>query len=174
MIWGRIAALGLAALLAFGGCNDDDERGEASAAATTPAPEPPPDAGPTPDAEAAAEVLRRFTTAVASGDLQAARADLRLPPGVTDEDIDRFLRQLVEDEHLSVAGADAVIASGHFGPLSDRFGESAAHVATNAGLALEKSYAFGDADASAVLVWSGTRFYVAAVHNLVSLEPSGE
>ncbi len=53
-----------------------------------------------------------------------------------------------------------------FGPLQERFPDSAAAIAFHAKIEVTQAYAFGDLNAAALLHWDGTRFRVAALHNL--------
>lgn len=162
----------LAVVVASAGCRDKpSERPGPSAEAAAPA--APSDAAPAPDAGRAAEVLRRFAAAVVAGDLAAARGELRLPPSLPEEEVDTYLRELAAEEHITVAGVEALVAAGSFGSLEQVFGDAGPNVAANARLEGE-AYAFGDADAAAVLSWDGQRFLVVAVHNLASLETEGE
>jgi hypothetical protein len=125
------------------------------------------DAGTPPSAEAAALVLQTFSDKLLGDDLVGAREHLRIPSEFRDKQVDYFLQELRSPENLSEAGVEAVLLS-DFGPLSERFGDQAEHVAAKIGLPVDTIYAFGDTNAAALLYWNGTRFQVAAVHRLAA------
>lgn len=172
--WLARAAM-LAALLACAGCRDRAGRSEARPAEPAEPSAPPADAAPVPEASAAAEVLRRFAAALEDGDLDAARRELRLPPSLAAEEVDDYLRELAEHEHVTAGGVEALVAAGSFGSLERIFGDAGPNVAANAQLEGDgEGYAFGGPDAAAVLAWDGRRFQVVAVRNLATLEDGGE
>ncbi len=157
--------------LSLGACKGDEpERTKASSdEATVPPPAATPvvpiDAGKTPTAEEAAALVRNFSSKLLDEDLVGARELIRIPPDFRAKQIDYFLRELQSPENLTMAGVSAVLEQ-EFGPLKERFGDQAEHVASKLGLPLDRLYAFGDTKAAALLVWDGTKLKVAAVHRL--------
>ncbi len=157
--------------LIFGGCKGPESEKKAepkpsvlkappSDAGLTPA-----DAGKVPSSDEAAAVLRRFTKSLLADDLDAAKADLYVPPSFAPKQVDVFLRELKAPRNLTTAGLDAVLES-EFGPLSERFGDQAEYVASKLGLPVHALYAFGDVSAAALVFWDGSVLRVAAVHRL--------
>ncbi len=125
----------------------------------------------TPSKAAAAQVLQDFTQAVLEKDYTTAKKYLRVPASLNDSQVNLFLRELHQRNHLSHSGTDRVVEQ-PFGPLSQQFGDMAPRVARHAGLPLEQAYAFGDVETGAVLHWDGAKFSVSAVHNLGAPLPS--
>ncbi len=123
------------------------------------------DAGPTPSKEEAVEVLERFSACILARDLEGAKAEMRIPEGLNDNQVAFFLRELGNGEHMSAEGL-AAIRDKDFGPLRERFGDKAAAAAEAAQLPLDEAFALGDLDQAAVFCWDGKRFWVSALHHL--------
>jgi hypothetical protein len=152
--------------IAFAACKDDD-RAASSGSPDDAAPVVVYDAGPQPTSERAAEVLLRFARAMDKRDFTAAAAELVVPGGQKDEETQAYLAAMLANRHVSEAGALAVTQRG-FEALGARF--KAIDITGKKNLAISEGYAFGDLEASAVLQWSGTRFYVVGVYNLGLIE----
>lgn len=123
------------------------------------------DAGIAPVKERAVAVLQRFAERLLAKDLAGARAEMRIPASLNEKQVVFFLRELGNGEHLSEHGLAAVLEK-DFGLLQERLGDKSTRVAEGAELSLEEAYALGDSDSAVILHWDGSRFWVAALHEL--------
>lgn len=116
-----------------------------------------------PSREAASLVLRRFAESLSRGDIASAMQDAKTPEGFNEKQIRVFLGELEELGVLTTEDLSGVLEA-EFGPLKERFPESAEAIAFHAQLSLSEAFAFGDKSAAALMHWDGQRFRVAALH----------